>query len=279
MPLIFMNNQITPKSLVLSILQASNNCAMQINILVSIGKIFGFTGNTIRVTTTRLIREGTIESDERGLYHLSNKGSEVSRIIEWWRDSEARMKRWNGEWLCFLTANKKVKRKQEDEFGLFGFKEGLPNLWVRPDNLTIENKEVSFHLSQIGKMKEAEMFVAHQFESKRVERWQIDLWPIESIIKRLKDFVPKIEKSADRIQKMPLENALVESFLIGSEAIRLLITDPLLPEEIMDTSPRIILTEAMKTYDKLGREIWSKRFEEARINRTPAHLYLTQIAI
>ncbi len=276
-----MDRKFTPKSLILSMLQASNGNAMPVKTLVSIGEIFGFTGNTIRVTTTRLIRERTIESDERGLYRLSNKSTLVSRFIERWKEGEGRLKNWDGCWLCYLTPKSLAKRQAEAKtaFGFSGFKEGLPNLWVRPDNLSVSIEDIEYLLSQIGRLEEGEMFIVKQFSKKLIKRWQNDLWPVGKLLGNQKTFLEEMETSANRIEKMPLENALVESFLIGSEAIRLLVTDPLLPEEFMDNTYRIALTRAMLVYDEIGKRIWSKRFEEIRMDQSPAHLQLVAKAV
>jgi hypothetical protein len=59
-----------------------------------------------------------------------------------------------------------------------------------------------------------------------------------------------------KLQVMPRQTALVQSFLLGGEAIRVLATDPLLPEEIVPNEKRRELTELMLRYDGVGRRIW-----------------------
>lgn len=257
-------------------LQASNNRAMHVKTLVSIGNIFGYTGNTLRVNITRLIRKGTIESDERGLYQLSRKGIQISRYIDSWRDGEKRLKRWNGRWLCFyLTGKTEVgSKKAGKDFGFSGFREGLPNLWIRPDNLTAQPQQVEKLLIRIARLEQGEMFIANGFKEKLVRQWQETLWPVDTIIQTQTRCLEKLEKSSSRVSKMPLENALVESFLMGSEAINTLTNDPLLPREIMDGTGRKNLARAMLAYDELGKQIWSKRFEEVRLVKSPTHLKL-----
>ena len=48
-----------------------------------------------------------------------------------------------------------------------------------------------------------------------------------------------------------------ESFRLGGEAIRLLVYDPLLPEPIVAPGERRALVEAMRRYDRLGRQAWA----------------------
>ena len=271
-----MEKKITPKSLVLGLLQASGNKAIPIKGLVLAGEIFGFTGNTIRVTMTRLVREGTIESNERGLYCLSDKNTLFSRFIESWRDGEGRLKDWDGGWVCCMMLKRTAKRKPETQRALdfSGFKEGLPGLWVRPDNLTVGIRRMEALLVHFGKLENKEMFVARDFSDKQTEKWMNYLWPVDDILERQQAFLLKMEKSAERIEKIPLEQALIESCLMGREAIHLLITDPLLPEEIMDKTHRVALTKAMSEYDELGKKVWSKGIQEIQIDQSPALLHL-----
>jgi hypothetical protein len=44
--------------------------------------------------------------------------------------------------------------------------------------------------------------------------------------------------------------------LLGGEAIRVLATDPLLPEQIMQGQTRADLTETMLRYDAIGHALW-----------------------
>lgn len=271
-----MDRPITAKTLVLSMLQASRNQAMPVKTLILIGELFGFSGNRIRVCTARLLQEGTIQSDGRGLYQLSSKAARVSRYIDRWWQGENRLKHWSGDWLCCLLpkmAGRKLSIAVRG-FDLLGFKEGLPGLWVRPDNLTLELEEVTSLHAKVGKTEPGEMFVGSGFQRRLIEQWAENLWPVATILEKQLQFLEKMEQSANQLDKMSPEKALLESFLIGSEAIQLLVMDPLLPVEMMDNRSRIKLTEMMLDYDGIGKRIWSKRFSEIRINRAPTHMQL-----
>ena len=60
-----MDWKITPKILIVSMLHVTNNRAIPIRVLIAMGNLFGFTSNTVRVTTARLVRDGRIESDSK----------------------------------------------------------------------------------------------------------------------------------------------------------------------------------------------------------------------
>jgi hypothetical protein len=66
----------------------------------------------------------------------------------------------------------------------------------------------------------------------------------------------KLARSLDQLDRMPHETALVQTFLFGGEAIRVLATDPLLPEQMIPSEPRAKLTETMLRYDTVGHALW-----------------------
>jgi hypothetical protein len=65
-----------------------------------------------------------------------------------------------------------------------------------------------------------------------------------------------LERSLAQLDCMPRETALVQTYLLGGEAIRVLATDPLLPEQVMSGRTRAALTEAMLRYDAVGHALW-----------------------
>ncbi len=175
---------ITPKSLILGLLQASKEGEIPVKSLVTIGDLFGFTSNTIRVTATRLTREGKLESNERGLYQLSKNINPFSRFVESWRIGEERLILWDGSWMCYLAPPLTV-RKQAKNAGIIkrpGFKEGTTNLWVRPNNLKIGLKGIKRILFQLNIDEMGELFIGHDFKDSLAKKWKQFLWPIENLV-------------------------------------------------------------------------------------------------
>jgi phenylacetic acid degradation operon negative regulatory protein len=208
-----MDWKITPKILIISMLHVSNNRAMPIKVLIAMGNLFGFSGNTIRVTTTRLVRDGRIESDERGLYRLKGTDTPISRFVDSWRSEESRVKDWDGSWICCLLPKATVvqQRKNSKALALLGFREGLPQLWVRPNNLTLglaEIRELQIHQ---GMDTDSEIFLGGRFSPRHVEMWKRDLWPEAEIIRISKAAREQLERSMVRLESLPVKKALVES--------------------------------------------------------------------
>ncbi len=271
-----MHYKITPKSLILSILQIAGTRAMPVKELVSCGEIFGFTSNTIRVSTTRLIREESVESDERGLYRLSRNKTPISNFVDSWRTGEERLISWDGCWICCLLPKTRAAKQTKSQRALsfIGFREGLPGLWVRPNNLKLGMGGILKILRQMKIQPNAELFIARQFDNKLTEQWSRFLWPIPELIQAYEKNLEKLESSTRNIKTMPFENALVESYLVGSETVHTLVTDPLLPEEMMQSKYRRALIHAMLSYDEIGKTIWAGKFEGLKLDRSPSHLRL-----
>ena len=253
-----MAGSVTPRSVVLNVVRVTSEPALPISRLVTIGALFGFTANALRVAVARLVADGLLESDERGSYRLGSKAAPVQAHVEDWRRGEGRMRAWKGEWLAVslgAKAERAVRRSSIRALGRLGLCEGLPGLWLRPDNLA-QSFELSVErLHTLGLEDSAETFRARDF-GESLERRLRSLWPTRNLQQGYERVLRDLERSQRELDGMPRETALVQSFLSGGEAIRVLATDPLLPDAIMASETRRHLTETMLRYDRLGRRIW-----------------------
>ena len=269
-----MNFKATPRRVILGLLQVAPRESIPIRSLITVGELFGFSDNTIRVTVLRLQRNGTIDSDARGEYRISHSPPAISRFIAGWRLGESRTVPWDGGWIgCFLPKNQnRHKTKNQKALNLLGFKEGLPKFWIRPNNLSMGFNDLKTVLFHFGLDEKAELFTAHRFSEDLIEKWKRFLWPIRKIRERQLDLVEKLKESIRRIETLPSDHALVETFLLGSRAIHMLLTDPLLPSQIMPNTSRSALTRTMLEYDAAGKEVWRSRFGSFQLNNTPHHM-------
>ncbi len=268
--------KITPKILIVSILHVSSNMAIPIRDMISIGKLFGFTSNTIRVTTTRLVRDGRLESDERGLYRIKDTDTPISRYVDDWKMGEDRVKEWDGSWICCLLpkASSGQMSKNAKALNLPGFREGKPGLWIRPNNITQNIGELKKLLVHQGMAPKGELFVGHDFSNHLTEQWVKYLWAVDEIIQSMESTLDRIEKSQTRISDLPPENALMESYLVGTETVHVLVTDPLLPVEMMPSKHRIQLAKAMLEYNDIGKQLWEREIRGLRFSQSPSHVEL-----
>jgi phenylacetic acid degradation operon negative regulatory protein len=253
-----MPEKVAPRSVVLNLVRVSSERTISVRHLIAACELFGLTANAVRVAVTRLCAEGLLESDERGHYRLGASAAALHEHVETWRRGEARMRPWRGEWLCVVLAAGTARNQRRTSCSALtrlGFREGLPALWLRPDNLRTPMALTLEALRALGLEDDAEPCVARDFSSRLAARLP-ELWPVTSLCERYARTAQSLSRSLRELPRMPRETALVQSFVLGGEAIRVLATDPLLPDELCPSAPRARLTELMLRYDALGRRIW-----------------------
>ena len=249
----------TPRSVVLNAVRVSPRRSISIRQLVRIGELFAFNANAVRVAVTRLVADGHLESDERGSYRLGSAAAEAHAHIESWRSGEARIRPWKGDWLAIaLTrkAERSMRRSSLRALSRLGLLEGLPGLWIRPDNLRQSLAASTERLRALGLEEGAEVFRASDFSQALHEHFRTQLWPLRTLVRTYETVERKLARSLDQLDHMPHDTALVQTFLFGGEAIRVLATDPLLPEQMLPSEPRAKLTETMLRYDEVGHALW-----------------------
>jgi phenylacetic acid degradation operon negative regulatory protein len=227
--------------------------------LLSLGALFGFNANAMRVAVTRLTAESLLESDERGSYRLGPAAAAIHAHVEEWRRGEARMRPWQGQWLAVLLPGKTHRGERRGTMRALprlGLREGLPGLWVRPDNLRLSLADTVERLRALGLEHGAEPFVARDFSERLTTRFVRALWPLRNLQRGHERALAALERSLAQLPTMPRDRALVQSFVLGGEAIRVLATDPLLPEAILPGETRKRLGEVMLRYDAVGRRLW-----------------------
>jgi len=253
-----MSQRVTPRSVVLNLLRVTRQ-PVPVKRLLAIGELFGISANAMRVAIARLVADTRLESDQRGSYRLAAGAVAVSEHVEAWRQGEARMRPWRGEWLAVALpagASRAMRRSSLAALARLGMREGLPGLWLRPDNLRQPFEATLERLRGLGLEDAAELFRARDFGARTAERLAKDLWPVPSLQRGYTGALRNLERSLSQLEGMPRATALVQTYLLGGEAIRVLATDPLLPESIMAGETRAALTQAMLRYDTVGHALW-----------------------
>lgn len=262
---------VTPKSLVLDLLRVAEPKAIPVRAFVSIGELFGLTGNAIRVAITRLVVAGYIKADDPGSYRLAPGTSPLTTHVESWRLGEKRVRDWNHDWrvVRLERGGDRTERKRSlRALELFGFRED-DGLWLRPDNLADEH--LLERLYALGLDADARSFVATRADEKLEKRWRSS-WKTKELERGYAHALERIQHSSERVTKLEPGTAAVETFLVGGAAIRILATDPLLPRELVNTQARKKLHEAMLHYDAIGRRVWGQLVGASGLGRSPTHL-------
>lgn len=134
-------------------------------------------------------------------------------------------------------------------------REFSPGLWVRPDNIEGGVVAVREALRGLRLPATCPIFSIRDCDE-RGNAYARTLWDADEILSRYHDLKTGLEASAARLPDMEETKAMAECFLLGGQAIRLLVLDPLLPNEIVPTAERDELVHAMRAYDQVGRRCW-----------------------
>jgi phenylacetic acid degradation operon negative regulatory protein len=173
---------------------------------------------------------------------------------------------WDGAWIGAHTAglargNRTVLRQRTRALGFLGLRELRPHLWVRPDNLAGGVSDVRRRLRELGLEDMAPVFALTDLDE-RAEASARGLWETEVQRAEYRKMSARIEAAIRRLGRLALEEAMLETFLLGGRALRMLAFDPLLPDAISPGAERRALVGLMLAYDRRGRAVWSRFMRE-----------------
>lgn len=263
----------SPRSLILDLLGTVGRSSAPVRALLEAGELFGIGGNRLRVALARLCSQGLVERDARGRYRLGASAQAVNEEIRAWPRIEERLRDWNGGWVAaragrLPTASSRVRRDRARARALLGFRALDPGLELRPDNLAGGIAGVRERLAALGVAGPGVVFGIRELdpESDTAAR---RLFDAEGVVEGYRSARAVLQASAARLARLPRAQAMAESFRLGGAAIRRLVLDPLLPDEIVPSAERRRLIESMRRYDRLGRDIWSGWLGEPHADTLP----------
>lgn len=247
------------KSLILDLLSTLREGAvMPVGVLVEAAELFGISANNTRVAVARLLAGGQIQRDERGCYRLGERSIAIGQRVRSWRGLDRRTRTWSGGWVGvqIVPTDRSGRRARARALRLLGMGSLAESLWVRPDNLTGSVEAVRRELCSLG-LPQADLVYSLADFDPDTDRRARALWDLGALRRGYRSWLAKIEDGAERLETLDSERAMVESFLLGGEALRQLVGDPLLPDEICPSVERDQLLEAMRDYDRKGRLVWA----------------------
>jgi len=268
--------RVSAKSLALDLLSTMPpRYPVAVGALVRGAGVLGIGENSMRVALARLRARGLVESDERGLYRLSSTAEPVNRMVRSWRSIEQGVVQWDGSWLAIETsALPRSDRKRSRLFAralrLLGFEALTSALCVRPDNLEGGVAAIRERLVALGYAPAPTAFKISELDSD-LDTHARSMWDVASLESGYRTSRERLVQSAERLSSLSDVEAMAETFRLGGEAVRRIVLDPLLPEAIVDTRARRALVDAMRRYDRLGRECWKAwTGESVVLERSPA---------
>ncbi len=253
--------RVSAKSVILEILSAHQE-AVAVRHLVRAAAIFGVAENSVRVAIVRLRAEGLVESTDRGVYKLGPAARPVDAQVNAYRTIAERMSPWDGSWIAVFTADlsrtdRPALRRRSLALKLRGFREFRQGLHLRPANLVGGLDALRPSLQQLGLDERALLFTLGAL-SPEEDALARSLWDANALLETYRDMQNRLDRSVAQMAKMSEEETIREAFLLGREAIRLLVLDPLLPEPLVPAAERGRLASTCADYQDRGVEHWRR---------------------
>jgi len=255
-----------PRHLLLNLFLGTAHRRLSAREAIASCALFGIRENNVRVALVRLAAAGMIEAIERGQYRLGPKAEGLAGDVSTWRNVEDRVRDWDGGWVvvhvgALPRSDRAAVRARERALGLLGLRELDAGLFVRPDNLAGGVSAVRERLARLGLGPEAAVFVAYEFDDERRRR-AAKLWDTKALDRGYRATRAQLESWLARwsagTPPLSIEAAARESFLLGNDAIRQLVFDPLLPAPLVDVEARRAFVRAVRRFDGVGHSIWQR---------------------
>lgn len=251
---------LSARALILSLIASIGADRQMIAGLIHAGALFGIEPATVRVAATRLLKEGLLESPERGLYVPGPKAQALTRRVQQWQDVAAKMVPWNGDWLVAMThplgrRDRKQLRNRERALALFGYQAAEAGLWVRPANLARALPDHQLDLTGIGADETMPVFRVSEMAAPGMQDWA-GLWSAADLERSYQAAIRTMTESLERIPRLSPADAARETLLTGQAVIRAINFDPLLPPELGNQKLFLEMVEAMRAYNERGQDCW-----------------------
>lgn len=256
----------TPKKIILGLLLARRNQPLSAKVAIRACALFDLTENNVRVTLVRLSADGLIQSPKRGLYVLGPVAEKTALDVSGWRQASERLQAWNRGWIMLLTqpllgsAERGDRKRWRSALSMLGMRELEAGVWLRPDNFRDGSEAVRERSVRLGLPRQALVFHASHMDDATQKRAE-GLWDVHELEEGYREQTVFLKKWLSGWEQMDPEQAARESYLYGTTAIRRLVFDPWLPEEMVDSPARARYFETVREFDSTGQEIWRRVFK------------------
>jgi phenylacetic acid degradation operon negative regulatory protein len=82
------------------------------------------------------------------------------------------------------------------------------------------------------------------------------LWPARELTAQYKALHKALTTHLKLLHRMPREQALRETLLLGRTTVSQLVRDPMLPPELMSPAPRDALIAKLQAYKRGAHDVW-----------------------
>lgn len=245
-----------PKHLILNLLLATED-PVSVHILVGVCKLFGITPNNARVTLARLTADNMVHVPQRGFYQLGQTAEPLAEALADWRDKEATICEWNQDWIgVFIGAlgrtDRTGLRRRMRVLNLAGFEELEQGLFIRPNNLQGGVSALRTRLYSFGLEEKARVFSLGDL-SDTEQKQALELWDVDTLMASYQQDCDEMRDWLAGVDRLSVEEAARQSFVMGDAVLRRVAYDPMLPREMIDVALRAKRVEIMTEYDRVGK--------------------------
>ncbi|WP_075618225.1 phenylacetic acid degradation operon negative regulatory protein PaaX [Paenisporosarcina indica] len=210
--------------------------------LIRLLKEFGHNEQSVRVSVSRMMKQGWIESEKKGnksYYFLTQRGKArmeeaAIRIFKFAPDD------WDGKWRMLMYTIPEDKRQIRDELrkellwsGFGSFSNGC---WISPNNL---EKEVKLLIEKYEIQTYTDFFVS-SYKGPQEDRTLVEKsWPLQEIEGKYQEFISTYSRNFIVHQSMMSKGQMtdaecfVERTKLVHEYRKFLFADPGLPKELL----------------------------------------------
>ena len=248
------------RAIVLDLVARGDHLTVTTAVLVKAGAAFGIEATGMRTAIARLRADGRLIQIERGIYARGPQAEPIVRRLRGWRDVIDRRITWNGGWLLAVTGaaertDRTTWRRTLRAFDLEGFDEAEANLWIRPDNRAGGAAATRAALRDLGAAPALFLARVEDLDEDRDVQLRVE-W---REARQDADYGALARALADHRQRStgePLATIAATTLVLGREAIRRIIRDPLRPDGLGGVNALRELVSEMVLYDVVGQAAW-----------------------
>ena len=271
------NIQLPPPSasdLMLDILSGYGPQGLSVQALCKAGRVMDIAETNVRVALNRLTNQSKIFSPQRGFYAIDNEGYALHEDVENWWTRENLINDWAGHWVGAVAPHEKKtsvagRRKHLRALDLCGFREFMPYHYIRPNNLEGGVEGVRRKLFALGVVGTTSVYEIRNL-SRPDEVRARSLWMSRDTVDGYDELLQAVRKSSVRLETQSMETAARESLMLGRYAIKFVMHDPLVPEELMPGESRRALVKELRAYQVMARKLWAQLIAQASSSRRQA---------
>lgn len=258
--------KLNARHLILDLLLASTSHQLSVREAITACGIFAISENSVRVALVRLSADGLVQAAGRGHYRLGPQAMNLAGDVATWRSAEQRLRPWAGDWITVFSAslgrsNRTALKHRERALQMLGFRELEQGLHVRPNNIEHDLDAVRQRLHKLGLEAEASVFISSHWAQDEKLR---TLWNGSELNDRYAHLQQQLEDWMQNAHELDAETAARESFLLGGNAIRHIVFDPLLPEPLVNVAARLQFVATVRKFDQVGHDIWQTLYATIR---------------